>query len=189
VTQLSVTEHLTGQKAMRTGKEVTTQLTKPRMPSHITDPVELVYLSLMLRWERTAPPDRSGGLLDGKPARNTQTARLAYVLQKVAVGLREEPFATLARYSRRKDGESSVSRNPATMIQPHALTDGWYVEGCMNLQQKQMFLQNITRLGLSSAFAACLDDFVAGKSVEDYLPTEEEQVEILRKIDEIEGRP
>ncbi len=38
---------------------------------HLTEPVELLYLSLMLRWERSAPPDLHEGRLDGEPERNT----------------------------------------------------------------------------------------------------------------------
>ena len=47
-------------------------------------------------------------------------------------------------------------------------------------------MQDLTKLGLSPAFARCACDFVAGDSVEPYIPTEEEQDEIIRKINEEE---
>jgi hypothetical protein len=153
---------------------------------HIKDPVELLYLSLMLRWERTAPPDREQGTLDGEPARNTQISRMAYVLQKIAAGTKERAYQTLARYTRRNDGESYISKDSSWMKEPYLLGEGWFFEGCTSLVQKQSSLQHLTKLGLSGVFVACADDFVAGNSVEKYLPIDEEQEEILRKIREKE---
>jgi len=49
---------------------------------------------------------------------------------------------------------------------------------------------NIILVGLNISrriFVACADDFVAGKSVEKYLPSDEEAEEIVRKIQEEEG--
>jgi hypothetical protein len=149
---------------------------------HIKDPVEILYLALMLRWERTAPPNNKQGLLDGEPERNTQVSRTAYILQKVAACNPERTYSLLARYTRRNDGESYISKDASWMTGPYELKDGWYFEGCTSLEQKQSILQHLTKLGLSGTFAACADDFVAGKSVEKYLPTDDEQEEILRKI-------
>ncbi len=75
------------------------------------------------------------------------------------------------------------------MKEPYPLWDGWFFEGCTNLAQKQSILQYLTRVGLSPTFVACADDFVAGKSIERYLPTDDDQEkmeEILRKIQEKE---
>ena len=47
------------------------------------NPEEYLYLHMLLRWERTAPPDKCLGTLDNEPAKNTQTARMAKVLQMV----------------------------------------------------------------------------------------------------------
>lgn len=149
---------------------------------HLKDPVEVLYLALMLRWERTAPPDRQQGLLDGEPERNTQISRMAYVLRKVAAGTQQRAYSTLARYTRRNDGESYISKDSSWMKEPYPLSDGWYFEGCTSLVQKQSILQHLTKLGLSGAFAACADDFVAGNSVEKYLPTDQEQEEVLQKF-------
>ena len=148
----------------------------------VTDPVEILYLSLMHRWQRTSPLDRHEGLLDGKPTRNTQTARLVYILQKIAIGNVERVYSTLARYSRRNDGESYVSRNPSWMEQPYPLGDGWFFEGCTNLVQKQSVVHNLSGIGLSGAFAQAVEDFVAYQPIEQYFPTEAEERQILAKI-------
>lgn len=148
----------------------------------IKHPVELVYLMLMLRWERSAPPEKHQGVLDGKPERNSQMSRMAYVLQKIGTGDEERIFGTLARHSRREDGESYISRSASWMNEPYSLSGGWHFEGCCSLELKQSILQSLTKVGLSSEFVACVDDFVAGTSVEKYFPTDEEQEEIVRRI-------
>jgi hypothetical protein len=53
----------------------------------------------------------------------------------------------------------------------------------MSLVQKQHVLQHLTRVGLSAAFAACADDFVAARSVDRYAPTIAEQEEALRALE------
>jgi len=153
---------------------------------HLSKPVEILYLSLMLRWQRDAPPDQHEGLLDGKPERNTQISRMAYVLRKVAAGNVEHTFQTLARYTRRNDGRSYFSKDPSWMKEPYPLLDGWFFEGCTSLIQKQSFLQHLTRLGLSGAFIACADDFVASKNIKKYCPTQEEQEEIVRRVEALD---
>lgn len=152
------------------------------MSMRVADPVEILYLSLMHRWDRTAPPDRHEGLLDGEPARNTQTARLVYVLQKIAAGNVERVYSTLARYTRRNDGESYISKNPSWMEQPFPLGDGWFFEGCTSLVQKHSVVHNFSKLGLSGAFGQAVEDFVAHKPIEQYFPTEAEEERILAKI-------
>ena len=144
--------------------------------------VEILYLSLMHRWERTAPPDQHKGLLDGEPARNTQAARLVYVLQKIAAGNVERTYSTLARYTRRNDGESYISKNPSWMEQPLPLGDGWFFEACTSLVQKHAIVHNFSKLGLSGALGQAVEDFVAHKSIEQYFPTEAEEEQILAKI-------
>lgn len=148
----------------------------------ISDTVELLYLALMHRWETTAPPDRHEAFLDGEPARNTQITRLAYVLDKIAVPREDDVYSTLARYTRRNDGNSYISKDKSWMEQPHPLRGGWFFEGCTSLVQKQEIIQRLTKLGLSPAFVACVDDFVAGKSIKAYFPTEAEEAEIIARI-------
>lgn len=150
---------------------------------HLKDAVEVLYLALLLRWQRTAPPDRHLGLVDDKPERNTQTARLAYAIRKIAAGNEERTYQLLATHCRRNDSRSYFSKNHVWMIEPYLLSGGWYFEGCTSLVQKQSFLQHLTKLGLSSLFVACLNEFIANKDVQHYMPSIEEQEEIVRKIE------
>lgn len=150
---------------------------------HLKDVVEILYLALMLRWQSTAPPDRHLGLLDGKPERNTQTARLAYAIRKIAAGNVDRTYQLLAKHSRRNDNRSYFSKDHSWMIEPYPLSDGWYFEGCTSLVQKLTFLQHLTKMGLSSLFVACLDDFIANKNVQHYMPSLEEQEELIREVE------
>lgn len=151
---------------------------------HVRDAVEVLYLALMYRWEKTAPPDGHEGLLDGERERNTQISRMVYLLQKIAAGNEERTYQMLADFTRRNDGKSYISRDPSWMNEPRRLNERWFFEGCTSLVQKQSFLEHLTKLGLSSVFVACADDFVSGESVGKYFPTEAEENEILRKIQE-----
>lgn len=146
----------------------------------VHDQWEFWLVAILLRWEQNAPPDRHWGELDGRPACNSQQQRLAHVLQKVAIGRVDDAYPTLARYTRRWDGESYVSMDPSWMKKPMPLWDGWYVEGGQSLEQKFDLLDNITLLGYSPEFVECARDFVEGRSIEGYLPTFEE-LEVLFK--------
>lgn len=150
----------------------------------ITDPVEGVYLLLMIRWQRHAPPDGHQGLLDGEPERNTQISRMVYVLQKIAIGHGDQVYQALAKHTRRDDGNSYISKDPSWMIEPRSLDEGWFFEGCTSLIQKQWILQQLTRVGLSHTFINCADDFVANNSVEKYFPSPEEAEEIVSRLRE-----
>lgn len=146
---------------------------------HITDSLEFLYLMLMLRWEQTAPHNgHQGLLLNGEKIRNTQISRMGYILTTVA----NNSYSILARYTLRNDGESYISKNSSWMGTPYPLGDGWYFEGDTSLLQKQSILQHLTKLGLSGTFVACADDFVAGNSLQKYLPTEKDEKDMLDNI-------
>lgn len=152
----------------------------------IKNTVEYLYLALMLRWEKSAPPDKHQGLLDDEPARNTQITRMAYILKKIAASQEERTYQLLSRDSRRDDGKSYISQDASWMKQPYPLSGGWYFEGCTSLVQKQDILQHLTKLGLSPTLVSCIDEFVAGKNIEHCLPSEDEAEEILRRSIEAE---
>jgi len=154
----------------------------------IKNSVEYLYLVLMLRWEKSAPPDRHQCFLDGEPARNTQVTRMAYILEKIAAGQEGRTYQLLSRHSRRDDGESYISQDTSWMKEPYPLSGGWYFEGCTSFVQKQGILQHLTKLGLSPTLVDCVDDFVGGKSIEHRIPSEEEAEEILRRSIEAEKR-
>jgi hypothetical protein len=150
---------------------------------YVTNTVELLYLSLMQRWEKSAPPNRHKGYLDGMPANNSQTARFAFVLKKIALGSEERTYQLIARRTRRRDGHSYVSRDASWMISPYPLSNGWHLEGCTNLDnQKLAFTECLNELGLSATFIAAVDAFVAGNSIADYLPNAAEQEEIVVRL-------
>ena len=107
--------------------------------NHVKTAVEFLYLQLMLRWENTAPANKHSGHLDGKKTPNSQTARLAFILNKIASGDEERTFQAVARFSRRNDGESYVSKNSIWMEKPYPLLKGWFLEGGQSLPQKQNF--------------------------------------------------
>lgn len=152
------------------------------MRNYLTNTVEILYLSLMLRWERTAPPDRHTGFLDGNLETNSQTSRFAYVVKKIACGTEGKAYHTFERFTRRNDGHAYISRDQSWMNAPYPLSLGWYFEGCTNLEQKQHCIRSVIQLGLSPLFERCLDDFVAGKSIADYMPTFDEQDAILKRL-------
>lgn len=152
----------------------------------IKNTVECLYLVLMLRWEKTAPPDNHEGLLDNKRERNTQKARMAFILEKIAAGQEERVYTLMCRFSRRIDGNSYVSSDFSWMNDPCSLAHGWFLEGCIRLTQKQQILQHLTKLDLSPYLVDCIDEFVAGKSIINRIPSEEEQEEILRRSIELE---
>jgi hypothetical protein len=154
------------------------------MRNHLTNTVEILYLSRMLRWECTAPPDRHKGFLDGVPEFNSQTARLAYVVKLIAAGTEDKVYSTFERLTRRDDGHSYISRDASWMNSPCSLSSGWHFEGCTSLEQKQQCIRSVIQLGLSPLFERCFDDFVAGRSVVDYMPTLEEQEVILERLRE-----
>src|SRR4051812_38655668 len=96
-----------------------------RTAMRVLEPVEILYLTLMQRWEKSAPPDKHLGNLSGEPTRNTQTERLKYVFEKIALGSEattERVYSTLSRSARRSDGESYVSKNPSWMKEPAELS-------------------------------------------------------------------
>lgn len=152
----------------------------------IKNTVEYMYLGLMLRWEENAPPDRHEGLLDGKSARNTQITRMAYILTTIAAGQKERTYQLLSRYSRRHDGKSNISKDSTWMTEPYPLSGGWFFEGCTSLIQKQGILQHLSKLDLSPTLVACIDEFVAGKSIKGRIPSKEEADEIHRRSIEME---
>lgn len=153
----------------------------------IKNTVEYLYLALMLRWERSAPQNKHEGLLDGETARNTQITRMAYILRKIAAGQEERTYQLLSRHSCRNDGKSYVSIDSSWMTEPYPLSSAWFFEGCTSLIQKQDILQHLTKLDLSATLVNCIDDFVAGKSIEGRIPSEEEVEDILRRSVEIES--
>ena len=146
--------------------------------------VEILYYALMQRWENSAPKDRRQGLLDGDPAINSQIERLNNILNKIALGNEEKTFNGLAACYRRNDGNSYVSKDSSWMDDPKPLCNGWFVEGTISLEQKKNIVQCLTRVGISPALVACIDDFVEGKSITQFAPNGAEMQRMLAKMRE-----
>lgn len=129
----------------------------------------------MLRWERQAPLPGKYGILDGEKRQNSQYARLAYILSKIAAGNDEHVYNTLKRYTGRQDGETYFSKDPSWMTTPVLLTAGWYMEGCASGNQKlATFIPPLRQLGLSPTFLEAVSAFVEGNSIHPYMPSAEE---------------
>lgn len=147
--------------------------------------VEYLYYVLMRRWEGTAPPDRTKGVLDGIDTVNCQASRLIYVLKKVAAGGEDRVYRCLALHSRRNDGESYISQESGWMKRPCPLNDTWFLEAGMSLlQKKDIVIHGLGRLGLSPYLIRCVEDFVEGLPISKYEVKEEEANEILQRSPE-----
>lgn len=136
-------------------------------------PEEYYYLHLLIIWEKEAPPDRHRG--------NTQTARMARLL-RIAVGINDATFQRLAKRTQRKDGRSYVSKDKDWMREPYEIGRGWYFEGNMSLEDKHAIIKDLPSLGIiSAALVPCAQDFVAGKSLQKYVPDEDEARRTFQK--------
>ncbi len=138
---------------------------------------EVLWLALMLRWENVGVPDGVSCTLDGEPAINSQIERMAYVLRKLGIGA--DVFRTLAVHTRRQDGRSYISKDSSWMKEPKDIGDGWFFEGCTSLRQKHDVLSALSKIGYSTPFVESCEEFVAGKSVRRFLPTEKEMERML----------
>lgn len=150
--------------------------------TYIANTVEILYVVLMQRWQKSAPQDHRYGVLDGVRTCNSQIERLAFILRKIAAGNEQRVYSSLEAHCRRTDGESYVSRNSGWMESPVRLGAGWYLEGCQRLTQKTDIAQSLSYLGHSSLFIACVKEFIDNKDVGRFIPTPEEQNEIMNKL-------
>jgi hypothetical protein len=137
----------------------------------------------MKRWHLSAPADGHYGELDGVREQNSQEARLAYALQKVAAGQVERAFSTLSQCAQRRDGGSYISKDRERMTSPRPLWNGWYLEGCASLEQKRTIIRSLKHLGLSPGMVAAVDAFVSGEDIDKYYPTDEEAEEMIRQAE------
>ncbi len=139
---------------------------------------ECFWLALMLRWENVGVPDGASCTVDGKPAINSQKGRMGYILRKLGD---EGRFQTLAVHTRRAvgDGDSYISKGSSWMKEPVEIGDGWFFEGCTSLPQKRDVLGTLSKIGYSTPFVECCEEFVAGNSVRRFLPTKEEAERML----------
>ena len=132
---------------------------------------------------KNAPLEGKQGLLDGKPERNTQISRMAFVLNKVCVLLEEKYFLKLSTGpSWSKPGGKFLDKNNTHMTNAHSLKKGWWLDGCASLDKKIETMYDLRKIGMSYTFINCTCDFISGKSIKSYLPSEKEQDGIIKKI-------
>jgi hypothetical protein len=68
------------------------------------------------------------------------------------------------------------------MNAPYELGKGWYFEGNMSLDEKQNNLADLPKLGLAThEFTRCAQDFVEGKSVQKYAPSDEDAARKIKQ--------
>jgi hypothetical protein len=137
------------------------------MDKMLTNPDEIDIVRVLLRWETGMPAP--GKYID--TFENSQMIRLRLVL--VEIGKKRggakfyEPLASMATGER---GKRYIANRYEDMGTPWPLTEGWYLEGTMSLEQKRGLLHHLLKFRWSVRFVACAEDFVAGKSVLAYQP-------------------
>lgn len=148
----------------------------------LSDVTEIFFAALLLKWELTAPDDGKGGMLDGEKALNTQQERMARALRIIATGWEDKYFSKLAIKWRKNDGRSYISKDNTGMNRPIYINSGWWLDGCASLTDKQGMMQSFTQLGYTPTFVRCVNAFIAGESIKDFIPTDEEQEIIISKF-------
>jgi hypothetical protein len=149
----------------------------------ISNEKELNFLALFIKWQNDSPEDRhkiQSFLLN---INNTQTTRLAFILNLIAYMARNDDFDNifqqLAKHtSRQKDNNAYLSKDSSWMKEPHHVKGDWYFEGCTSLKQKKECIQHLTKLNFSSSFrfstqfSDCAGDFIANENLDKYKPTD-----------------
>lgn len=167
----------------------------------IKNKTELQFLVLFIKWQTNSPEDRHKIQSTFINKRNTQTTRLAFILNLMALIKTRDfniTFQQLAKYTfRTKDKNSYLSKDTSWMKEPHHIKGDWYFEGCTSLKQKQACIQNITKIQFPDSFqfspglSDCSEDFIANKNLDKYKPTERDEEayelynEILEKLNSV----
>jgi hypothetical protein len=168
----------------------------------ITSEKELNFLALFIKWQNDSPEDRHKIQSFLSDKNNTQTTRLAFILNLVAYMARNDDFNNifqqLAKYTaRRKDNNYYLSKDSSWMREPYHVKGGWYFEGCTNFNQKKNCIQHLPKIRFSSSFrfstqfSDCAGDFIANKNLDKYQPTESQSdnlnyyQEKLKKFDSV----
>lgn len=150
----------------------------------LSDVTEIFFAALLLKWELTAPEDKKVGTLDGERTQNSQQERMARALRVISTGWEDKYFSKLTLKWRKNDGRSYISKDSSGMNKPIYINNGWWFDGCASLQDKQGMMQSFTQLGYTPTFVRCVNTFIAGESIQSFIPTDEEQEIIISKIRE-----
>lgn len=154
----------------------------------IKNSAEYFWILLMLSWEKTVPQDKHEEHPDQEPGKSSAIARMAFILSKIALGQEERVFQLLSQHVHKQDGDSSyISKDSSGMKNPYILSNGWFLDSCASIEQKQKILQSLTKLDLSQTLLNIIDEFLAGKSINSQVPSEKETQEILYRSIMIEA--
>lgn len=164
----------------------------------ITNKKELTCLALFIKWQNEAPKDKHKiqSFLEDK--RNSQSTRLSFILNLIALSNKEDDFNTIfqqfAKYTlRTKDKNSYISKD-LWMKDHYHIRGAWYFDACSNVNQKQNWVQYITKIRFSNSFkfstqfSDCAADFIANKNLKKYEPTTGEYLKLYQeKIEKIDS--
>lgn len=101
------------------------------------------------------------GIYEGTKLRNSQQARLHYLLKGIGAGNLEKNYSTLAVKTRNHKGmDSKIST--CKPMQGLPLNDRWYLDCCLNLSQKFEIVEAFKHLGFSRDFIEIAKRFVEG---------------------------
>lgn len=127
--------------------------------------LEMVHIHGMSKWESTAPAPGAIGVLGGVVLKNSQQARLQFLLENVGASKPDQAYSTLASKTRdqKGTGDSKVTTKKPAQYLP--LLGSWYLNSCLNLRQKMEIVDALWHLGFSPRFIAIAKTFVAGKPI------------------------
>lgn len=126
-----------------------------------TTALEMILIIAMGNWESTAPPPGRMGIYRSTKLRNSQQARLQYLLKRIGTGNLEKNYSTLAVKTRNhKTMDSKVTNNKPAQGLP--LNEHWYIDCCLNLSQKIEIVEKLEYLGYSRDFVEIAKRFVEG---------------------------
>jgi hypothetical protein len=125
--------------------------------------MEMLLFLCMGRWESTAPPDRRVGVYCGVDMKNSQQARLQYLLCLVGCIDADRTYSTLAVRTRRpRTCDSIITTNKPERGLP--LRGRWYLDSCLELKRKlDVVVDALWHVGYSREFIEVARRFVAGK--------------------------
>ncbi len=126
--------------------------------------MEMLYIMLLGKWEETAPLPGKFGLFNGIHLKNSQQARLQYLLKSIGVNNPEKTYSTLAVKTRKPRDEDSMitTHKPARGL---PLLGGWHLDCCLNVGQKLEIVGALCHLDYSRDFIEISKGFVIGKSI------------------------
>jgi len=127
--------------------------------------LEMIHIYGMAKWESTAPAPGTVGLRSGTSLKNSQQARLQFLLENVGVPNPEQAYFTLALKTRNAKGNGDSKVTTKRPAQGLPLLGSWYLDTCLSLPQKLEIVDALRHLDYSGRFVAIARKFVAGKPI------------------------